>query len=631
MAKITTSDRSKRDTIVIKTKKPNAKNEAYTWWNADKNQISEQLLSTVSFLKDNQQYRYRQASIYARMYGNVPLNSWSGASFNRMAITNSLPVDRPTFNVVQSCVDTLVAKICQNRPKPIFLTDNSDYKQRNLAKQMNRFINGEFYQVKAYEKIEAIFKDASAAMGTGCLHVYETDDKRVGVERVMATELYVDNNDAFYGEPRSLYRLKLIDRSVLAELFPKDPSKIASAEAGYPDSSGESQRTASDQVMIAEAWHLPSSKEAKDGRHVITCTSGTLLDEEYTKQDFPFVFLHYSPRMVGFWAQSLTEQISGTQIEINKLLYTISKSISLVGVPRVFVEDGSKVVKAHLNDNIGAIVTYRGTKPEYEVAPCVPQELYAQLQRLIQYAYQQSGVSELSASSEKPAGLDSGEAIRSYEDIQTDRLATLAKRIDRLAIELSYKIIDCAKDIAERDGSYQTVYPDKDGTREIDLPASKLLDDPFVIQCYDESSLPRDPAGRKQAIVDDMQAGIISPQEGRRLLNYPDLEQEDKLAIAGEERILKQLDDIVEEGKYTPPDPYTPIQLAMEKVTQYYNLYVAAGLEESKAEMLRTYHSQLLALMQAAMPPAPQPMAGAPQAAPQPLPTNPMIQNTPVQ
>jgi len=143
-------------------------------------------------------------------------------------------------------------------------------------------------------------------------------------------------------------------------MFPSDKSEIESAEQAYPDNTADAQKTASDQVMIAEAWHLPSSAESGDGRHVIVCTSGIILDEPYEKKQFPFVFLPYAPRMAGLWAQGLSEQLQGTQIKINKILVTISQSISLVGVPRVFVEDGSKVVKAHLNDKIGAIITYRG-------------------------------------------------------------------------------------------------------------------------------------------------------------------------------------------------------------------------------------------------------------------------------
>lgn len=627
MAKITKVDRNTRQVISVKTKSDTKGiAEAFNWWRAgSKRELSDQIIATASFLKEQQQYRFRQASIHARMYGNIPLMNFAGTNLTKMNAVNNLPVDRPTMNVVQSCVDTLVSRLTQSKPRPLFLTDGGDYKARSLAKQLNQFIEGEFHQIKAYEYGECILRDASI-LGSGCVKVFESDDKRVKMERCLLTELFVDTNDAFYGEPRSMYQLKLVDRAVLKEVFPEYRSVITAAEQAYPESSGDSQKTISDQVMVVEAWHLPSSKNATDGRHVIACTNGVILDEEYKKDSFPFVFFHYSPRLVGFWAQGLSEQLAGTQIEINKLLVTISQSISLVGVPRVFVEDGSKVVKAHLNDKIGAIVTYRGTKPEYEVAPCVPAELYQQLQRLIDYAYQQSGISALAATSQKPAGLNSGEAIRNYDDLQSDRFTTLSKRYEEFYTSLAYKCISLAKEICERDGVYQTIYPNKDGTKEIDLPAAKLLDDPFIIRCYDVSSLPKDPSGRLQKVTEMMQAGMIDPREGRRLLNFPDLEQVDRLEIAAEERILKQLDDIVEEGKYSPPDPFTDLQLGMKLVTQYYNLYTSMKLTEDKAQKLRTWKDQLLMLQQASMPPA-MPQA-APQAVPEPPPVSPMLPNT---
>lgn len=625
MAKIT--PRSESNTIVVKTKQTSVPGQAYKWWEAkSKKELSDQVIATASFLKEMQQFRYRQAGVYARLYGNMPLFNYAGSGLAKQSMVTNLPIDRPTMNVVQSCIDTLVSRVTQSRPRPIFLTDNSDYKERNLAKQLNNFIVGELYQTKAYELGELLLRDA-AALGTGCLKIYETSDHRVALERVLLTELLVDPNDALYGTPRQLYQLKLVDRSVLMENFPKYRSDIEAAEQSFPDNTGDSARTISDQVMVVECWHLPSGKNAGDGRHSIACSSGIIFDEDWNKEEFPFVFMHYSPRIMGFWGQGLAEQLMGTQVEINKLLMTISQSINLVGVPRVFVEDGSKVVKSHLNSNVGAIVTYRGTKPQYEVAPCVPEEVYAQLQRLVQYAYQQSGVSALAASAQKPAGLNSGEAIRNYDDLQSDRFAALVRRYDNVFVSLAYQIIDLAKDIAEREGKYQTVYPNKNGTKEIDLPAAKLLDNKFVIQCFDASSLPRDPAGRLQKVTEMMQSGMITMQEGRRLLDYPDLEQVDKLANASEERILQILDEIVEDGKYTPPDPFMDLGLATQLVTQYYNLYSSAKLEESKAQMLRDFSTQVMALKQAAMPP-PEPQ-GQPQAVPMPRPTSDVLPNVP--
>lgn len=629
MPKITKRESTDRVTIKAKTK-ANPESEArqgYKWWKANsRKELCGQVLATATYLKDQQQYRYRQAGIYSRLYGNMPISNYVGSQFNKLTPGNNLPIDRPTMNVVQSCVDTLVSRITQSRPRPIFLTDNSDYKERNLAKQLNGFIAGELYQTKAYELGPLILRDA-AVIETGCIKIFETSDAKVGLERKLLTDLTVDINEARMGNPRQLYEFALMDRSVLAEYFPEYRSDIAKAEQAYPDTNPDSSETVSDQIMVVEAWHLPSGKNANDGRHVIACSSGVLLDEDYKKDKFPFVFLHYSPRLIGFWGQSLAEQLMGTQVEINKLLQTISQSINLVGVPRIFVEDGSKVVKAHLNNNIGSIVTYRGTKPSYEVAPCVPQELYGQLQRLVEYAYQQSGVSALSAAAQKPAGLNSGEAIRNYDDLQSDRFASLVRRYDNMFVDLAYQIVDLAKDIAERDGKYQTVYPNKNGTKEIDLPAAKILDDPFVIQCFDASSLPRDPSGRMQKVTEMMQAGLITPQEGRRLLDYPDLEQVEKLANASEERILQILDEIVESGKYTPPDPFMNLDLATQLVTQYYNLYSQAKLEEKKAQQLRTFFTQVQALKAEAMS-AMQPQPGVqPQANPMQTPQSELVPN----
>jgi len=319
-------------------------------------------------------------------------------------------------------------------------------------------------------------------------------------------------------------------------------------------------------------------------------------------------------------------------MELNSLLYTISRAIKLVGVPRVFQEDGSKVVAAHHNNEVGVIVRYRGVKPSYEVAPSNAPELYAERDKLIQYGYQQCGVSALQASSQKPQGLDSGEAIRTYDDISTDRFASLSRRYDNMFIDLAYQIIDLAKDICERDGKYSTVYPNKNSTKEIDLRKSDLIQDTFVIQCFTQSSLPKDPAGRLAKVTEMVQSGMISLQEGRRLLDYPDLEQIEKLANAGEERIFQILDDIIESSKYTPPDPFMDLDLATQLTVQYINLYGQAKLEESKAQLLRDFFSQIQTLKQAAQPP-PMPPQGAPmpQAAPQPTPTSPLIPNAPGQ
>jgi hypothetical protein len=157
-----------------------------------------------------------------------------------------------------------------------------------------------------------------------------------------------------------------------------------------------------------------------------------------------------------------------------------------------------------------------------------------------------------------------------------------------------------------------------------------FLKNTYVIKCFTESMLPKQPAGRIQTITEQVQSGMITIKEGRRLMNAPDLEDEERLANASEERIFQILDDIVEKGKYTPPDPFLDLQLATQLCVAYINLYLAAKLEEEKADLLRTFFAQCQAMMQGPQtaPAAPQP---TPTANPMPAPTSPLVPNVPTQ
>lgn len=613
--------------ITLKTKPDNGTNGQSLlaeWWKAqDDRQLALELCGNLAYLKTNQTYRVRQLAVGIRLYCGLSVYSYAGSNVAKMDRTRTLPDDRPTFNLIQACTDTLVSRLTQNEPAPKFLTDGADYKQRHTAQELNRFILGEYYQTKAYEKGAKALRDCIVS-GTGVLKVYRGDNDKVCLDRVMTTDLYIDDNDSLNGDPQNLLQMKLVDRDKLLANNPKYADIIEQTPQSYPDNVADTGRTTADQVMVVEGWRLPSGPDPEapgysPGRHVIATMGGIIIDEPWEKMKFPFVFLNYSDPFLGFWGQGLATQLFGTQLSINRIMYTISRAISLVGVPRVFIEQSSKVVKAHNNNEIGVLVTYSGTKPSYEIAPCNAPELYEERDRLIEYGFRQCGVSAMQATSQKPAGLNSGEAIRSYDDINTDRFAQLSKKYENFYIDLAYQIVDCAMDIAEDTGKYQTIYPNKDGTKEINLPKMTLLKDPFVIKCFTESSLPHQPAGRMAAVAEMVQAGMLTLKEGRRLMKFPDLEQNERLDNASEERIFKILDGIVEDGDYTPPDSFIDLQLASQLTVQYVNLYLAANLEEEKADLLRTFFTQTQTLVQMAQPPAPMmnqaaPMPPAPNA-----------------
>jgi hypothetical protein len=619
--------------IVVKTKaekKAKDLDQSFKWWLATTDaDLCQQLLSTTNYLKKTHQIRIRQASIYTRLFSGKPLYNYL-ANVGSLDNSQQMPIGRPTANVCYSCTDTLVSRVTQDRPQPVFLTNAGHYKERKLASQLNNFISGELYRTKSYDLGALALRD-SCVLGNGFLKVF-AQNKKVCVERTLETELLTDYNDAYYNNPRSLIQMKLVDRGTFLALFPKAADQIIKAQGGTVDNSPLSTDTISDQFIISEGWHLPSAEGAGDGRHVIACSAGIILDETWEKDNFPFVKLSYNPNIVGWFAQGLVEILMPTQMEIYKMLIIASQAIELMGVPRVLIDEFSAILETAFNNNIGSIIKYKKNPPEFINAQSNPPEIYEWIKWLIENAFQMSGISAMSAASQKPAGLNSGEAIRSYDDLQTDRFAALAKRYQNFYTDLSYLIIDCAKDIAEDTGKYLTVYPAKDGTQEVDLPKAALLKNTYVIQCFEESSLPKDPAGR-QAKLSEMRAdGEITQQEFRRLSAFPDLQQSDKLASALEERILKNLDDIVSKGEkgYSPPDPFLldPTDMATTLTVNYINMYSVTDIEKEKLQLLRDYFTQVQTLKTQATPP-PSMAAPAPQQPALPVaPPNPSVGST---
>lgn len=587
-------------------------NNYYQWWLAQDDQsLCSQLLSTTQFLKNYHSSRIRQASLYSRLFSGKPLYNYL-ASTSTLDNSQQMPMGRPTANVVYSCIDTVTSKITQDNPTPIFLTDAGHYKERRIAKEFNNFILGEFYRTKAHMLGAEAFRD-SAILGNGFVKIVEKD-KKVALERTLETELLVDFNDAYYRNPRALIHTKLCDRGLLADEMPKGSDKIYKSQGGTVDSSPQSTDTISDQIIVSEGWHLPSGIGAKDGRHVIVCSEGVLLDEEWDKDYFPFEKQDYNSNTVGWFSQGLAEILFPTQMEIYKMLIIASQSLEMTGVPKIIISEMSKVLETAFNNNISSIIKVKtmAEAPEFVNPTSNNTEIYEYIKWLIENAFQISGISSLAAAGTKPAGLNSGEAQREYMNIQSDRFSAIQKRYQEFYPSLAYKMIDKASDIAKREGKYTTIYPGKDGTREVDLPKSGMLKDTYVIKCFDESSLPKDPVGRQSKLSEMLAAGEISNQEFRRLSNFPDLEQSDQLAVALEERILHDLDQIIEKGKkgYCPPDEFIldPTDLATTLTVQTYNKYAVTDLEEEKLQLIRDYFLAVQDLKQKANPPPPQPM-----------------------
>ncbi len=81
------------------------------WWKADdERQLATELCGNLAYLKTNQTYRMRQLAVDIRLYCGLSVYSYAGSNVSKMDRTKTLPDDRPTFNLIQACTDTLVSR-----------------------------------------------------------------------------------------------------------------------------------------------------------------------------------------------------------------------------------------------------------------------------------------------------------------------------------------------------------------------------------------------------------------------------------------------------------------------------------------------------------------------------------------
>lgn len=576
----------------------------YMWWLCDKNTSHTDVFAIVNSIHMASGERRERNLRSLRLYGNMDVVGLSPYSF-ASSVAPTLPENRVKINVVSSMADTVAAKISKIKPRVTFLTSGGNWAAQQNAKKLNKFLLGAFYKNDIYRLHQDGFKD-STIFDVGALKHF-INGNQIVTERVLATELYVDDVDAMYGNPRSIYQVKFVHKELLKRLHPKKKASIAMASPSFGDSIATKEEMENYAVVI-EAWHLPSVPGADDGRHVICTDNDTLIDEPYKRDYFPFTFFRWSKRPIGFWGQSLAERLTGNQVEINKMLRIIQKSFHLGSAFKVFLEHGSRVAKEHLNNEIGSIVYYTGSKPEFYVPQTIHPEYFRHLEFLIQSSYEEAGISQLSATSRKPAGIESGRALREYNDIETERFALTSQGYEASFLDSARQYIDLVKEMAEDGVDMEVVAESKKFIEKIKWSEIDVENNEYIMQMFPVSMLPHTPAGRLQFVQELVNENYIPREFGLKLLDFPDLENYTAMATASIDDLMAALDSILVKGQYMTPEPFQDLATGIKLFQSAYLRAKTEEVEEDKLELLRIWIESAQALLgkavQASQPPA---------------------------
>lgn len=600
-----------RQEELIETQKQNAGNyliSARWWFEQEREKVWPAVIARLQHIRDRQEGRRKEQLLYASLYGNLPRLGFGLNSYTRIA-----GASRVVLNVCQSATDTLIAKMSKDRPRPMFATDGADFEVRKRAEQLDKYVEGKFDELDFYDSAEGPLLD-TGVYGSGFLKIYQRDDD-VAIDRVFPWEISVDEREAIYDNPRTIYQRKYYDRAILAEMYPDYREQIYKATLEREPEDFDYDNTC-DQVLVCESWHLPSSARAGDGKHAICIQGATLEWEDYTETDFPFERVRLIKPPMGWWGIGVVERIAGLQLEINKLLRDVQQAQHLIGRPHWMVESNAKVMTQHLNNDIATIIKYQGSVPPQVYVPqAMPPEVYSHMQFLYAKAFEVAGVSQLSANAQKPAGLNSGRAMRTYADIENERFSNFARAYQRFVVGAAKKIIAIERKIAGRKKSRVVKYADKNAFTAINWKDVDLKEDQYVLKVYPVNLLPRTPEGKLSFVEDLLNAKMISPDEGMELLDWPDTDKFSKRRHAPRRLIEKHITQM-QRGEEASPDGLMNLQLAREMVTSAYNEASADDAPETTLQVLRDYLVAISALEE----PPPQPEQAAPPPGPPPMP-----------
>jgi hypothetical protein len=483
-----------------------------------------------------------------------------------------------TSNIVKRQVDAFVAKLTKNRPVPMALTSGGTFSEQRRAKSLSKTFEGVLDKT-GYWNTRPLLRRDGAVFGSGVALNY-----RIGRElfhdRCYPWEFLVDPREAMYGKPRTLILRRYVDKLVLAERYPDFAEQIFNSLGKTThDAWNIGWDESCDLVLCVWIWHLPSAepteKDAKGGSFALCVSEATLEHLEYRRDTFPISKWDFSPGLCGYWGEGMAKQLAGLQYEVNAIGLRLQEQGYMTGT---FVwtptEDG---FESEQIDNGVFTHIISPTKPEFfNPAPWHPQIFDYYMNLRGRFAAEETRLSEMATRGEKPPGLDSGVALRAWNDLDSEAFLPQGREDERDAIDTAWQFFDLLEEIQEeisagtdKDGPYTIRIEDRKHGQTLlddaDWKKVRLDKEKFTLKTFPTSLLTGTPAEKYQQAKEIAADGLLSIDEVYALLDIPDIQRVLNLRGAPRRAIEKILEGILEADDpaeaYIYPEPAFNLEL----------------------------------------------------------------------
>lgn len=453
-------------------------------------------------------------------------NNGKGSTDSIWNIRNQVQGYQPTFylksgvqtviNVLKSCVDTIVSKISQAKVRPFFNSVRGDYMTIKSCRNAQDFFDAFYDRIGLYKSSPIVLRDA-LIFERG---VWFIDDDEMTVKRVLPWNAYVDPTEFHYGK---------ITRALLLEhQFPLTIVRQRYGDQSIEPGAGKSLAEKVKKFLGISDW---TDKNHVDDFEIYYDLAGKKKYYLYGRRIFkvkdidfdrsPFVFLFWTKPEKGIMTTGLIDDLYTLQVQVDELQLRIDDATRNSLFNTVFVPKGSESKATKISNQAGEVVEYMpgptGGAPVVSTPPPLSSEWRMLLNDTIQKMYEISGISQLSAQGKKPPGLNSGVALDTFEDIESERFNVILQNYIQAFIEIADAVIDIFPDDAE-------VLPKSLGRDVVKWKEIKKQRDLFNIQFSAGSALAKDPSKKLEQIQQLNAMGILPREMIAQLLEIPDLE-----------------------------------------------------------------------------------------------------------
>ncbi len=548
----------------------------------------------------------RRESIF-ELY-NLPVSFGSGY-MQSDSDTGPFPIE----NIIKSCIDTKVSKMSQVKVRPFLNPVNGKWKTRKVCRVGQQLFDDWYRRNSIYREAIESYRDAQI-FEVGYIWV---DDETNGARRIKPWEYYVDPAEMNYGEI-SRYCLRFWKYPLLAL---KD--KIKAGTRAF-------ESLEKDIHAKADEVHFYFDLE---GGKKYTFAGEELIDEREISFDVPSVASIYcTPPVKGLWSTSIIDDLYTLQRELDVVNQKIHDATILTPANVGIVPTMSTIKKSTIDaGREGLFYEYEpvagASAPMEWITPAAVNPQLLQRRKEIQETmYQISGVSQLSAQSKKPTGINSGVGLDTLEDIESERHNFELQNYELFCMKIAEIKISVSK-------PGDNILPSRLGRAGVTWSDLQKERDYYSIQFSPASALSNTPKAKMEEVEKLQKMGVIGPEMVASMLGWPDLEKALGIASANRDDIEAITDRAAETGEF---DFYEVVNIQdLWRNVMNEIMRMDADEPENKkvmknlVEFSKTLKEKIDLLTKAATPPAPpaplpQPPAAAPPVvlgqSPQPIP-----------